>query len=530
MKVANAKYDYYDNPQISDIKELVELYKDSDRIAFEWRDNGKLEKRSFETTYEDIKALGSYLAAHYRGKHIAVIGENSYAWIICALAIVLSGNVCVAIDKDLDEESLKRQLKIADVDAVFYSENYCDHVTKLVRDAHPLEELEEDIKSGKMMPFKMSAKRDDPAMIFFTSGTTGFSKAVVLSQRNIARNLFGAGAIFTPRERAMSFLPYHHAFGFVTSALNPYFYHITTYICGSLKHLAEDFKFAKADTTFVVPMVVETLYKQIWRTARREGREKKLKFGIKLSNGLRKVGIDARKKIFKSVLDSFGGNLEFIICGGAHLDKKYVEWFRDIGVEILNGYGITECAPVVSVNRNYYHRDGSIGQICRDVDVKIVDGEIAVGGDTVMLGYYKDRKATNEVLKDGYFYTGDLGRIDEDGFLWITGRKKNLIILSNGENVSPEEIEGALAREKGIEEVLAYEDENKIAVAVVPEKRYLGDQDYFDDIIYKYNQDKPKNRQIAVVRLRTEAFPRNHNGKILRDKVIKEQKDERENN
>ena len=526
MKAANAKYKYYDNPQISDIKELVELYKDSERIAFEWRDDGKLERRSFEAVYEDVKSLSSYFAAHYQGKNIAVIGENSYAWIICALALMLSGNVCVAIDKDLDDESMKKQMKIADVEVAYYSENYCEQVAKLAHEVHPLEELAGHIEEGKMMPFKMSAERDEPAMIFFTSGTTGFGKAVVLSQRNIARDLFGAGALFTPKERAVSFLPYHHAFGFVTSALNPYYYHITTYICGSLKHLMEDFQMAKPDTTFAVPMVIETFYKQIWRAARREKHEKKLELSIKLSNGLRKIGIDARKKFFKSILDSFGGNLEFIICGGAHLDKKYVQWFRSIGIEILNGYGITECSPVVSVNRNLHHRDGSIGQICRDVDVEIIDGEITVGGDTVMLGYYKDRKATEEVLKDGRFYTGDLGRIDEDGFLWITGRKKNLIILSNGENVSPEEIEGALVHEKGVSEVMAYEYENKIAVMVVPEKRYMGDQEYFDGIIYKYNQDKPKNRQIAMVRLRTETLPRNHNGKVLRDKVIKEENHE----
>jgi long-chain acyl-CoA synthetase len=166
-----------------------------------------------------------------------------------------------------------------------------------------------------------------------------------------------------------------------------------------------------------------------------------------------------------------------------------------------------------------------VGQICRDIDVKIINEEIVVSGDIVMKGYYKDRKATEEVLRNGNFYTGDLGRIDEDGFLYVTGRRKNLIILSNGENVSPEEIESELARDAGIAEVIAYEDGNRIVVSIVPDKGYLGDQDYFDELVGEYNKGKPKNRQIAFVRLREDEFPRNNNGKVLRDKLIKEEKD-----
>lgn len=527
MKTPNAPYDYYENPEIHSIKDLVELYKDDDKkIAFMFNDDGKVRKKTFAQTYDDVRNLAAYFANKYKNKHIAVIGENSYNWIITALAIMISGNVCVAIDKDGDEEIMRRQLKTADVYAIYYSLNYCEQVEQYLRNTFPLEEIDSYIRAGKKLSKKFKVDVEADAMIFFTSGTTGFSKAVVLSQKNIAADIYGASAIFTPGGKVISFLPYHHAFGFVTSALMPYYYHNRTFVSGSLKHLIDDFKVAEPDTVFAVPMVVETLYRQIWRQARRQKSDKKLSFGIKLSNGAMKIGIDMRKKIFGSVLKEFGGNLEYIICGGAHLDTKYIQWFRSIGVEILNGYGITECSPVVSVNRNNWRRDGSIGQPCRGVDVKIIDGEIVISGDIVMKGYYKDKKATAEVLKNGNLYTGDLGRIDEDGFIYVTGRKKNLIILSNGENVSPEEIEAALARDEGVAEVAVYEYGNKIIASIYPNDAYFGDEEYFDDIIYKYNKDKARNRQIAMVRLRSDPMPRNNNGKILRSKLIEEDNNE----
>ena len=524
-KELNASYDYYDAPKLVDLWGLVTYRKESNKTAFTWREDGRLCRKSFADVFADIKALSGYFYANYQGKNIAVIGVDSYAWLVIAVAIIVSGNVCVAIDKDSDEESLKRQLKQADVKALYYSLNYCEKMGEIFRESYPFEELDSYIKLGKKIQNKNKQDVQKDAMIFFTSGTTGYGKAVVLSQKNIMADLYGASSIYHTRGRAASFLPYHHAFGFVTSLLMPYYYGCNTFISGSLKHLMDDFKDGKPDTIFAVPMVVETMYRQIWRTARREKREKKLTRGIKISNGLMRVGIDWRKKFFKRILDEFGGNVDYIICGGAVLDVKYIEWFRSIGIEILVGYGITECSPVVAVNRNHFKRDGSVGQICRDVDVKVIDDEIVVSGDIVMKGYYKDRKSTGEVLRDGHFYTGDLGRIDEDGFLFVTGRKKNLIILSNGENVSPEEIEARLTSDRGVAEVVAYEDGNRIVVSIYPEKEFMGDQEYFDDLVEEYNKGKPKNRQIAYVRLRTTEFPRNNNGKIIRTKIIEEERD-----
>ena len=252
-------------------------------------------------------------------------------------------------------------------------------------------------------------------------------------------------------------------------------------------------------------------------------KHKILKAMINVSNSLLKVGIDLRKYFFKSILESFGGNLEYIICGGAFLDKKYVKWFRSIGIQILNGYGITECSPVLAVNRNEYYKDGSVGQIVRGADIKIENNEILVKGDIVMLGYYKDEKATKEAMQHGYFNTGDFGYLDKDNFLFITGRKKNLIILSNGENISPEAIEEKLSKDKGVCEVIVSEKNNKLIASIYPNEEYFGNISYFNGLIYKYNSKVPKNHQIALVTLRNEEFPKNNNRKILRNKVMEEE-------
>ncbi len=525
-KIPNANYDYYDVPKIRDLKELIELRKDSASVAYMYREDGKLLRKTYHEVYEDVKYLAGYYCKNYNNKNIAVVGENSYAWLVTALAIMISGNICVALDKDSDVETWRRQLKQTDVKAVYYSANYCDNMPDVFRNSFPLEEWENYRKEGRKNANKAKQDADADAMIFFTSGTTGFGKAVMLSQKNIVADIYGASSLYEPNGRVVDFLPFHHAFGFVTATLMPCYYGAPTMISGSFKHLLDDFKVMHPQTIFAVPMVVETLYKQIWRTARREKRDRALKFGLRISNGLSKIGLDARKRFFKALHTEFGGRLEYVICGGAPLDPQYVKWFRSIGIEILNGYGITECAPVVAVNRPHFKRDGSVGQICRGVRVDSVNGEIVVSGDIVMKGYYKDRHATEEILKNGRLYTGDLGYVDDDGFLFITGRKKNLIILSNGENVSPEEIEGELRRDKGVNEVIVYELDNRIIAEFYPDEGYLGDQDYFDELIYEYNKDRAKNRQIALAKLRSTDFPRNNNGKILRNKVIEDRSDE----
>ncbi len=521
MAVINKNYEYYEHLKINNLKDLLELAlkKYSHHIAFSYLKDKEKIKKTYEDVYQDVFNLSKYFSQNYQNKHIALIGENSYNWIITFLAIILSNNICVVLDKDLNRDDIENLMKKSDTKIICYSNYYNSFVKDMSYKALPIDNIEDYFILLKTKTKKILIDDDKDAVIFFTSGTTGANKAVVLSQKNMARDIYGASSLFKPDGTIVSLLPFHHAFGLITGILKPFYSGKEIYINNSLKYVLRDLKENKPDTIFVVPAFIETFYKQIWRTARLKKQEKLLKYSLKLNNRLLKMHIDIRKRLFKSILNEFGGNLHYIICGGAYLDKKYVEWFRSIGLEILNGYGITECSPVVSVNRNHYYKDGSVGQICRDVNVKIIAGEICVNGDIIMKGYYKDKAATKAVIKDGYFYTGDLGYIDKDGFLFITGRKKNIIVLSNGENISPEQIESELMKYNGVDEVIVYEDDNKLVASIYPTEEYLEDQEYFDKIIYQYNQNKPKNHQIAYVKLRMEEFVKNNNGKILRSKV-----------
>lgn len=524
MKVLNKNYDYYNVPKINNLTDLIELrYKSNPNdIAFSYTKNNEIIKKTFNDVYNDINNLKQYFYKLYKNKHIALVGNNSYEWIITFLAIILSDNVVVVLDKDLDSDGIKNLLKISDTSVLYYSHSYLPFIKDMNIKSFKLEETLDYIETGKKYNVKIETDENRCAAIFFTSGTTGPNKGVMLSEKNIASNIYGASSLFELSGSTVSVLPFHHAFGFITAILKPFYYGKETYINNSLKNIMKDFAIVKPETIFVVPAFIETFYKQIWRNVRKIKSERKLKCAFKLSNVLLKIGIDKRRTLFKSIHDSFGGNLKYIICGGAYLNPMYVKWFRSIGIEILNGYGITECSPVVSVNRNHYYKDGSIGQKCREFDVKIIDGEICVKAESVMLGYYNEKKETESVLIDNYFHTGDLGYIDEEGFIFITGRKKNIIILSNGENISPEVIEEELLKDKGVSEVVVAEKNNMLVAYIYPNEEYMNDLDYFNNLIYKYNINKPKNHQISLVELRDTEFIKNSNRKILRNKIEEE--------
>ena len=233
------------------------------------------------------------------------------------------------------------------------------------------------------------------------------------------------------------------------------------------------------------------------------------------------MGIDRRRSMFKAIIEFFGGNLKYIICGGAPLNPFYVKEFRKYGVEILNGYGTTECSPCVAINRNYFKKDGSVGQVIDGTEAKTSeDGEVMFKGPVTMQGYYNDPEFTAEALIDGWYMTGDMGYVDEDNFVFLTGRKKNLIILSNGENISPEELEGDLQIDPGVNEVLVYDKDSKIIAEIFPEEDYMGNTEYFNALMEKVNKGRPLYKQIAAVKLRDEEFIKNTTKKIVRYKNI----------
>jgi long-chain acyl-CoA synthetase len=277
----------------------------------------------------------------------------------------------------------------------------------------------------------------------------------------------------------------------------------------------------KPKTMFLVPMFVEFFHKQIWTEIGKKGMTQPITGLMKSTDLFLRTGVDLRRFSYGAIRRVFGGNLEYIICGGAPLDPMYVREFRSWGIEILNGYGATECSPCTAVNRVRYHKDGSVGVPVPGIEVKVTeDGEIAFRGDIVMKGYYKDSEATSTVLIDGWYHTGDLGNVDGNGFINLTGRKKNLIILSNGENISPEELEMDLSRDPAVQEALVYDEDGKIVAKIYPTERRRGDMAYFEKLKNKVNKDRPVYKRIFRVILSDTEFIKNTTMKIVRYKNI----------
>lgn len=546
----NIPYDLYELPLIRDLKDMLIQKKEGkpNDIAFTYsKGRNQIVKKTYREFHEDVNALGTWMHKQdLQGKHIAVLGENSYEWLVCFFAIVCGGGVAVPIDKELPAEEVKTLLEKADVQAIIYSKSYRevaenaveilsqtteqkDNAKKLA--AYFMADLErflekgkEQLASGERSFIDYQIDRKKMCCIMFTSGTSGSSKGVMLSHENIAEDINSSCQLFVLEGNTIAVLPFHHAFGLVVAVFMVFHYGYTIYINRSLKTVQKDLQIAKPQTMFLVPLFVETFHKQIWTMAKKEGKEQLLKRMMKLSDFLLKFGVDLRKKIFASVRQAFGGETEYIICGGAPLGVQYIKEFRSWGIEILNGYGTTECAPCAAVNRNHYHKDGTVGVAVPGVHMNIgEDGEVFIKGPIVMMGYYKDDNATNEVLSDEWYATGDLGFVDDDGFLTLTGRKKNLIILSNGENVSPEELETDFLKYEAVQEILVYEQNQRIVAEIYPDTDYLKEndsdvdvQEYFDRIRSEVNRNRPIYKQVGEIFLRDSEFPKNTSKKILR--------------
>lgn len=546
----NKPYDLYELPLIRDLKDMIIQKKERkpDDIAFTYsKGRNQIVKKTYGEFYDEVNALVTWLhRQELQEKHIAVLGENSYEWLVCFFAIVCGGCVAVPIDKELPAREIKNLFIKADVQAIIYSKPYREvaenavemlpQITEQKENAKKfaaysmadlesfLEEGKELLASGYRSFIDYQIDRKKMCCIMFTSGTSGSCKGVMLSHENIAEDINSSCRLFVLEGNTIAVLPFHHAFGLVVAVFMVFHYGYTIYINRSLKMIQKDLQRAKPQTMFLVPLFVETFHKQIWATAKKEGKEKLLKKMMKLSDFLLKFGVDSRKKLFASVCQAFGGNTEYIICGGAPLGIQYIKEFRSWGIEILNGYGTTECAPCAAVNRNHYNKDGTVGVAVPGVHMSIgEDGEVFIKGPIVMMGYYKDDNATNEVLNDGWYATGDLGFVDEEGFLTLTGRKKNLIILSNGENVSPEELESDFLKYEAVQEVLVYEQNQTIVAEIYPDTDYLKEndsdvdvQEYFDRIRSEVNRNRPIYKQVGEILLRDSEFPKNTSKKILR--------------
>lgn len=507
---------------IRDILEESEK-KFSEIKAVKWLKKKEIFERSYHEMMENVEAVRKGLLAEgLKGKHIALIGTSSVEWIESYLGIITGNTVAVPLDVGLPGEDLTDLINRSDSEALFLSPKSKALLDMIVEECPKLKKIwmlqEEEAemsneKVASLADLKAASKNsgtdsdrpapDDIATIIFTSGTTGKSKGVMLTQSNLATNVNAVDYTTEPGSVVLSVLPIHHAFCLVMDWLKGFSLGATICINDSLLHMVKNMSVFKPDVMLMVPMMLETIYKRL---------------------------AAADPAIPKKILadNVFGGNLNIIFTGGAHLDTYYIDKFAEFGVEVYEGYGMSECSPVISSNTQEEHKAGSVGKPLSNVEIAFENGEILVKGTSVMKGYYKMPEETTETLKDGWLHTGDKGYLDEDGFLFINGRVKNLIILSNGENISPEEIENKLALGELVGEVIVTGENNGLTARVYPEQEVVQAKGLDEEAIQtalqafldEYNKTQPTYRQITGLVVRKNPFIRSSTKKIKRQEAM----------
>jgi len=549
------------------IREMVEDIGErfNGRHAYRYRVNPH-DKEAVVVNYEElrdhIRALASELLARgLGGKKIAVIGKHSYQWILCYYSIMSIGSVLVPLDRDWSAEDLTETVKSGECDFIICDNDIAEKgcaIANALALPTPIRMLtdgegtlsewlalgKEKFAADSAPYFNAEIDPDALALLVFTSGTTGKGKGVMLSQRNFMSDLADIIPFIDFSTKCMNVLPPHHTYGSSVSIYGQNSIGCDVYISSGVKYILKELQEHKPGHLVAVPLYVETFYRRILKGIKDSGKEKLVHALMKISNGLRKIGIDLRGLFFKkAILSSFGGEINMIISGGAPLNQEMADLFDAIGITVLNGYGITECAPILAVNHNNYVVPKSVGPVLPIVDAKIEDpnedgeGEILVKGPNVMLGYYKDDEANAAAFtEDGYFRTGDYGKLEVDKhgarILYITGRLKNLIILSNGKNVYPEEIEDALSATPGVVDIVVYEGKsrrgdafNTIVAEIYPDKNLLEEmgvkdaKEYFQKFVNDYNKTAVPYKKIGLLKVREEEFPKNTLRKILRRKM-----------
>lgn len=490
------------------INNSVEKYPDNNAFIIKNKDMQTYTYITYKRLKQEIDALGTALInLGLKGKRVAVIGKNRYEWAMGYYAVVNGLGVVVPLDKGLPKEEIELSLKRSKADAIICEGNYVDTVKEIMNNGNTvlktcicmdeiestdniialkdlLKQGEEELKNGNDEYLKLPINNEATDIILFTSGTTDLAKAVELSHKNIASNINGLldHERIYPTDVNMAFLPFHHTFG-STGLL--YFMSVgaTTVFCDGLKHVAKNLKEYKVSVFFCVPLIIEAMHKKVMQEVEKKGKTKVVKIGRKISRFLLKFKIDIRRKLFKDVIDGLGGNIRFVISGAAAIDKQVAIDFNDFGILTVQGYGLTETAPVLCAENEYLMRAGSIGKPLYNVEMKIDKpdengiGEIIAKGPNVMKGYYENEEATKNVLKNGWFYTGDLGYMDKDGYFYISGRDKNVIVLKNGKNIYPEELEILVSNLPYVAENMVFglpkADDLLLSVKIVYNKEYV---------------------------------------------------------
>ncbi len=566
--------DYAIRPIIS-IKDLlnssVELYGDRPAYLVKKKKGEPYSPKTYAQLKKDVDALGTMLLdMGLKNEKIAIIGENCYSWIVAYYATVNGTGTVVPMDKELSKEEVYNLLRTADCKAVFYTETYEPYFKDfpiphkiLMKVYEGAEDRTDNGDKGERLIWSSlvaegqklldQGNRDfidaeiDPEevkILLFTSGTTDDAKAVMLCHKNIAENIMSTCKVVEifPDDRTLSILPIHHTFECTLGQLLMNYRGATAAYCEGLKYVTKNMEEAGTTVLIGVPLIFESIYDKIWKQAEKTGKAATLKKAIAINRKCKSVGIDLSRILFKKVHQTFGGKIRLFITGAAAINPNVLRGFEDLGIRVLQGYGLTECSPLVTGNpfyENTYKKAGSAGKVIMNGELKIVDpdedgiGEIVYRGPNVMLGYYNMPEKTAEVLKDGWFYTGDLGFLDKEGWLYITGRKKNVIVTKTGKNIYPEEVEHYLNSSRYIQESLVFgsldngEEDTLVSAQIRPDYDVIEEEfggglddnkiyDILKEEIRKLNIKMPIYKRVKNIILRKDEFIKTTTKKIKR--------------
>ena len=555
----------YDGQKLNDFRELVNLYKTKykDLIAFEYKETPD-SKDHIQITYnqfaKDIEALASRLM-QLNCSRIAIISDNRYEWCTSYLAITTAGLVVVPLDKSLPDNELLDLIQRSEADGIIFSDKYsnalkkADCKVKICMDYSKDKDeflsysklLKEGYKLDKTDYNNLKLDNKSMSIILFTSGTTSIAKAVMLSQYAICMDLYALSQMIdiTTDDKFLSFLPLHHTFESTTTFLFGTSCGITIAICDGLRYIQNNLIEYHVTGFVCVPLMLEIMYKKILKEIKSQHKTTLVKIMRVL---FRHSNIETKRKIFKSIIDGLGGKLRTIIAGGAPMDKETIQGYNDFGFDVHQGYGLTETAPVLAGENSFAKKTGSVGFPLPTIEINIDKpdengiGEIVAKTPAIMLGYYKDDEATKEVIKNGWFHTGDLGYIDNEGFIFITGRKKDMIVLKNGKKIFPEEIEILINKLPYVKESMVFgslddsKQDRNTDVTICAEIIYdeddllktypnIKDNEYCDtiwnDIKTKINKQMPAYKYIRRILISTEPIIKTTTQKINRSEELK---------
>ena len=561
----NKAKEYRDIREI--LQDSVKNYPDNSAFIIKHKDgkNVDYEKITYKRFMDEINFLGTALIdLGLKDTKVAIIGKNRYEWMVAHFAVINGTGISVPLDKGLPAGEIENSLIMSGCETIVFEKDYLDTIKEIknknttnLKKFICMDDIEDEsvltiktllnkgktlLENGDKRFLKAEIDNEKLSILVFTSGTTSASKGVMLSHKNIVSNIYGLDSFekIYPTDVNMAFLPFHHTFG-STGLLYLLHHGATNVFCDGIRHIPENLKEYKVTMFICVPLIIEAMYKKIMTQVEKQGQTKKVKFGIKLTRFLLKFGIDIRRKVFKQIIDNLGGSLRFIISGASGIDRKVAEAFNDFGFLTVQGYGLTETSPVLFAENENNIKYGSVGLPLINVEAKIENknedgiGEIVAKGPNVMLGYYENKEETDKVLKDGWFYTGDLGYFDKDGFLFITGRKKNVIVLKNGKNIYPEEIEQVISNLSYVAENMVYgkekDDDLLLSAKIVYNKEYMDEkypgktEEEIKEIIWKdikeINKTMPQYKHVKNIVVTDKPMIKTTTAKIKRFEEMK---------